>query len=187
MGYRHTKVDILEGAVAAAFDEGLSRLTFGRLAKRLDISDRIIVYYFPSKGDLVTEVLLDLGSKLEAALLATVSTRPADHIGLLRAVWPTLARPEADPVFALYFEAAGLAAAGHEPYRTVVPQLVDRWIDWAADHLSGNPTTRRREAAAAIAVIDGLLLVRQLAGPDTADRAARRICAARRIGAARAR
>ena len=43
MGHRHTKEEILEGAVAAAFEDGLSQLTFGRLAKRLGINDRTIV------------------------------------------------------------------------------------------------------------------------------------------------
>ena len=38
MGYRHTKQDILDGALAAVFDEGLNQLTFGRLAKRLGIT-----------------------------------------------------------------------------------------------------------------------------------------------------
>jgi AcrR family transcriptional regulator len=175
MGYRHTKEDLLEGAIAAAFDEGLSQLTFGRLSKRLQVSDRIIVYYFPTKADLVTEVLLALGSTLQAALLTSFATPPADHLALLRAVWPTVARPEADPVFALFFEAAGLAAAGREPYRSLVPQLVDGWIEWAAEHIVGTPAKRRAEAAAAIATIDGLLLLRQLAGPEAADLAARRL------------
>jgi AcrR family transcriptional regulator len=174
MGYRHTKEEILEGAIAAAFEDGLSQITFGRLAKRLGVSDRIIVYYFPSKDELITEILVELGSKLQAALGATSSSMPADHRALVRSVWPLLARPEADPVFALFFEAAGLAAAGREPYRTLVPQLVEGWIEWAAGLLGGPPGRRRREAAAAIALVDGLLLLRQLAGPETADRAAKR-------------
>jgi AcrR family transcriptional regulator len=175
MGYRHAKDDILDGAIAAAFDDGLSRLTFGRLAKRLGISDRVIVYYFPTKDDLVGEVLLALGAQLRTALATTFSSSPIDHRALLRTTWPTLGRPEFDPVFALFFEAAGLAAAGREPYRTVVPQLVDGWIAWAADLLGGTPAERRREAVAAIAAVDGLLLLRQLAGPEAADLAAERI------------
>ena len=175
MGYRHTKDEILDGAIAAAFDDGLSQLTFGRLAKRLAVSDRVIVYYFPSKDDLITEVLVALGSRLEGTLTATLSAPAADHLALLRSAWPALARPQADPVFALFFEAAGLATAGREPYRSLVPVLVDRWISWAAEHLSGTPSKRRREAVAAIAVIDGLLMLRQLAGSETADSAMRRI------------
>lgn len=175
MGYRHTKDEILEAAVAAAFDDGLSQLTFGRLAKRLGINDRIVVYYFPSKDDLVGEVLAGLGVRLQVALAPIFAARAADHLELLRLAWPVLARPDVDPVFALFFEAAGLAAAGREPYRALVPHLVDGWIEWAAAFLLGAPSKRRSEAAAAIATLDGLLLLRQLAGADTADRAAQRL------------
>ena len=175
VGYRHSREEILDGALAAAFEEGLSQLTFGRLAKRLGVSDRIVVYYFPTKDDLITDVLVGLGAQLQATLEPTFSEPVDDHVQLVRAVWPVLARPDADPVFALFFEAAGLAAAGRSPYDALVPQLVTAWIEWAAGRLRGPPARRRREAAAAIAVIDGLLLLRQLAGPDTADLAARRI------------
>lgn len=177
MGYRHTKEDLLAGALAAAFDLGLSQLTFGRLAKRLGVSDRVVVYYFPSKDDLIGDVLLALGARLQAALAPAFATPAANHIEMLRAAWPVLARPEHDPVFALFFEAGGLAAASREPYRSLVPQLVTAWVEWAAGLITGTPARRRDEAAAAIATIDGLLLFRQLAGPKAADQAARRILA----------
>ncbi len=175
MGYRHTKDEILDGALAAVFDDGLSRLTFGRLARRLGISDRVIVYYFPSKDDLIGEVLASLGEHLRAVLAPALSAPVADHVDLVRVVWPMLARPEVDPVFALFFEAGGLAAAGIDPYTVLVPQLVVGWIDWASGFIRGTPARRRNEASAAIATLDGLLLVRQLAGADVADRAARAI------------
>lgn len=172
MGYRHTKSQILEGALSAALSDGLSQLSFGRLARRLGISDRVIVYYFPSKEDLISDVLLGLGLQLQAALEPAFATRADDHVELLRAAWPILARNEVDPVFALYFEASGLAATGCEPYRTLVPRLVDGWIEWVGHFLTGTPGHRRTQAAAAVGVIDGLLLLRQLSGPDVADRAA---------------
>jgi AcrR family transcriptional regulator len=175
MGHKHTKAEILEGALAAALDDGLSQLTFGRLAKRLGISDRIIVYYFPTKDDLITEVVVSMGLRLQETLAGAFSSPAADYAELVRAAWPVLARPEADPIFALFFEANGLATAGRDPYRTLVPQLVEVWIDWASNFIEGNPTRRRTDAEAAIATIDGLLLLRLLAGPDAADRAARRL------------
>lgn len=184
MGYRHSKDDILEGAIAAVFDDGLHQLTFGRLAKRLGISDRTIVYYFPSKQDLIAETLLELGGRLQTALVGAFSVPLADHRAFIRAVWPRVASTQSDPVFALFFEAAGLAAAGLEPYQSLVPALVDGWITWASGLLAGSPGVRRREATAAIAAIDGLLLLRQLAGPEVADVAARQLARQQRVPSA---
>ena len=175
MGHKHTREDILAGALATAFEAGLSQLTYGRVARRLGINDRIVVYYFPTKDDLVSEVVVSLGGRLQETLAPAFSDPAADHVELLRAAWPLLANPEADPIFALFFEANGLAAAGRDPYRALVPQLVDGWISWAAELLQGTPEQRRTEAETAIALADGLLLLRHLAGPAAADRAAGRL------------
>lgn len=175
MGHRHSKEEILEGALASAFEDGLSQLSFGRVGKRLGTSDRVVVYYFPSKDDLVGEVLFVLGARLQTTLAPMFRSKVADGRGLLRAAWPVLARRDADPVFALFFEAAGLATAGREPYRSLVPQLMEGWVVWASEFIEGTASRRRSEAEAAIAMIDGLLIMRQLAGPTMADRAARRL------------
>ena len=175
MGRKHDHEQILAAAIAVAFAEGLSRVSFGRVAKRLGISDRTVVYYFPTKDALVGAVLMAVGHRLQQALATALVEPVADHKALARASWPPLAHPDADDVFALFFEANGLAAAGHEPYATVVPQLVEAWLAWAAEHLHGAPHQRRAEAAAAIALIDGLLLLRQLAGPEVAHVAAVRL------------
>jgi AcrR family transcriptional regulator len=175
MGHKHSKEEILAGALDTAFVDGLSQLTFGRVARHLGISDRIVVYYFPTKDDLVTEVLLAVAVRLQATLAPMFAAPAADHMDLVRRAWPALARPSADPVFALFFEANGLAAAQREPYRDVVPQLVESWLAWSAELLQGTPAQRRVEAEAAIALIDGLLLLRQLGGAAPANRAAKRL------------
>lgn len=175
MGYKHTKQDILDGAFAAALEDGLSQLTFGRLAKHLGINDRTIVYYFPTKDDLITDVVMSMGQRLQQTL-GSAFTRPAsDHVALARAAWPTLAQAGADPIFALFFEANGLAAARRAPYDTLVPQLIAAWVEWLMTFLTGPAGHRRSEAEAAIALVDGLLLLRQLAGPAAAARAAKRL------------
>jgi AcrR family transcriptional regulator len=175
MGYRHTKQEILDGALAAAIDDGLSQLTFGRLAKRLGINDRTVVYYFPTKDDLITEVVMSMGLQLQSTLGAAFSRPADDHLELARAAWPVLAHVDVDPIFALFFEANGLAATGRAPFDTLVPRLVEAWIDWVMNFLTGTETQRRAEAEATIALIDGLLLLRQLAGAASAGRAAERL------------
>jgi AcrR family transcriptional regulator len=175
MGYRHTKQEILDGALATALDDGLSQLTFGRVAKRLGINDRTVVYYFPTKDALITEVVMSMGLQLQATLAEAFSEPARDHLDLARAAWPVLARAEVDAVFALFFEANGLAATGRAPFDTLVPRLVDAWITWVMHFLTGTAVERRAEAEATIAIVDGLLLLRQLAGPASATRAAERL------------
>lgn len=177
VGHKHSREDILAGALEVAFDDGLSQLTFGRLAKRLGISDRIVVYYFPTKSDLIGEVVIAMGLRLQETLMPAFSVAVADHREMVRRAWPLLATPEHDRVFALFFEANGLAAVGREPYSELVPTLITMWIEWAAEFID-DAVDQRAEATAAISMIDGLLLLRQLAGPQTADRAARTVGAA---------
>ena len=172
MGHKHTKEEILDGAMGVALDDGLNRLTFGRVAKRLGISDRVVVYYFPTKDDLIGQVVMTMGAELQATLGAAFAAPASDHLALARAAWPLLARTEADPVFALFFEATGLATAGQEPYRTLIPGLLDAWVEWMSSFLDGPPEHRRQEAEATLALVDGLLLVRQLVGAAGAERAA---------------
>lgn len=175
MGYRHSREDILAAATAVAAEEGLSSLTFGRVAKRAGTSDRMVVYYFPTKDELIGAVMGELAARLQATLAPSLTAKAADHPALVRIAWPLLATADADPVFALFFEALGLAASGREPFRSLVPRFVQGWIDWTAEYLTGTAARRRAEAEATIAVLDGLLLLRQVAGADAADRAARQL------------
>ena len=175
MGHKYTKEQILHGASDAALECGLSQLTFGRLAKRMGISDRVVVYYFPTKNDLVAAVLFQLGAGLQEKLAVVFGTPLADYLAIAHTAWPVLACPDTDPAFALFFEANGLAAAGVEPYAELVRELVVAWVDWLATFIEGTAEYRRTEAETALALLDGLLLVRHLASPRAANRAATRL------------
>jgi len=175
MGRKHSKEQILAGAIAVAREHGLSQLTFGRVAAQLGISDRTVVYYLPTKDDLVGEVVTSLGVELQQTLGAAFTVTVADHVDLVRRAWPVLAADDTDATFALFFEAIGLAAAGREPYRSLIPELLNGWIAWAATFIEGGDDVRLAEASAAVATIDGLLLLRQIAGPEVAETAGRRL------------
>lgn len=166
---------MLRAALDVAFDEGLSGVSFGRVAKRLGTSDRMVVYYFPTKDDLVTEVVMAMGAQLQGTLAEAFTDRVDDHRELVRLAWPVVTTSAADRVFALFFEANGLATAGRQPFADLVPQLVELWIAWVSGFIDGSEDHQRAEAEAVIALVDGLLLLRQLGGADAAERAARRL------------
>ena len=72
---------------------------------------------------------------------------------------------------ALFFEVIGLAAVGTAPYDALAPAMLEQWLEWLEPRIDA--VDRRAHALAVLARIDGLLLLRTIAGPDAAEDAAR--------------
>jgi AcrR family transcriptional regulator len=174
MGYRHTREDLLASAVAVAHDRGIAAVTFKAVADRAGTNDRTVVYYFPSKADLITAVAVELGGGLQALLERAFGSERLTADELVRRAWPLLVAPDAERIFAIYFEMVGLACARVEPYHALSGFLVNGWIDWLTERIvGGDDDERHRRAAAVVAQLDGLLLVRHVAGAAVGDAAAR--------------
>ena len=173
MGHKYTREQILEGAVELALAEGVGSLTFGRLAKRMGTSDRVIVYYFPSKTTLVSDVLVEIGNQLQAVLAKAFTEPAAGHRQLAKAAYGVLARDDTDAIFAVYFEACGLAAAGAQPFGDLAAALVEGGSVGCPASSAATPNSGVRRPRPRWSLIDGVLLMRQLAGAQAADRAAK--------------
>jgi AcrR family transcriptional regulator len=174
MGFRHSRKDILDAAQGVALEVGIAALTFRNVATRLEIRDRTVVYYFPSKSALVEAVFGRLVADLEGLLASAFGEDPQSATELVRRAWPALSSPGADGAFRLFFEIVGLACAREAPYHAMAQRLLDTWVDWlAARTLGRTAQIRRRRALAVLAQLDGLLLIRHTLGSSAAADAAR--------------
>lgn len=172
MGYRHSKTELLAAAVEVAQSDGLGAVTFGRVAKHLGIADRTVVYYFPTKDALLSELVGELAGSLLAVLDVAFGDTPLPPDQLAVRAWTHLANDRADAVFRLFFEAIGLCMAGNAPYDQLVPTLIEQWAAWLSPKVQAPAARRDAEALRLMALLDGLVLLRLTRGPDAAEAAA---------------
>ncbi len=173
MGYKYDAATIVAAATDAVLADGLSQLTFGSLARRTGIADRTIVYYFPTKVDLLRATVDAVSTRFQDVLGRAFPDTPMSADELFANAWPVLASPSTDPVTALYLELIGLSASGVTPFNELAPGLAAGWVKWLEPKLDyDDAKTRRRAALAVSAVCDGLLVIRQSIGARAANEAA---------------
>ncbi|MFM8382586.1 MAG: TetR/AcrR family transcriptional regulator [Actinomycetota bacterium] len=174
VGYRHSRDDVVAAAASIALRDGMAKLTYRKVAEELGISDRMVVYYLPSKEELVLAAVGALSVRMQTILEQAFGDERRSPDELLKIAWPVLTKRSADRIFALFLEVVGLSAAKVEPYDRISKSILDGWIRWLSDRIDA-PTERdrRRGALGVIARIDGLLLLRHGHGVGAADEAAR--------------
>jgi AcrR family transcriptional regulator len=135
-------------------DHGLLGLSLRPLAAELGTSDRMLLYHFDGKDDLVATVL---GVANDRSVAEVRALPPAD--GVRRAVldlWRLLTTPPVAACQRTYVEAAALGLFGLEPYASVVRAANHRWMAAVADHLVASGTPRARSGRA-VALLDAAL------------------------------
>jgi AcrR family transcriptional regulator len=174
VGYRHSRDEVVEAAASIALRDGMAKLTFRRVAEDLGISDRMVVYYLPSKEDLVMAAVEALSVRMQKILEQAFGDDRRSPDELLKMAWPVLTKKSAEQIFALFLEVVGLSAAKVEPFDRMSRSILDGWIRWLSDRIDAPAERdRRRGALGVIARIDGLLLLRHGHGVGVAHEAAR--------------
>ena len=106
-------------------EHGLIGLSLRPLAAALGTSDRMLLYHFGTKDDLVAAVLRESNDR---AVGCSPHSRRRPTCG--RPCRPLVGRelPRARPCTRMYVEAAALGLLGREPYATVVREANGRWM-----------------------------------------------------------
>lgn len=172
MRRRHDRDTLLHAAVLVCLAEGLGGLSFGAVARRAQVPDRTVVYYFPNKGELVGAVIERLAQQLMTRLEGALGEQRLPAADLLARLWPALTAPDAGPVVRVWLELCVRASTGEQPYLHAAQQLATAWLAWLAEHLDApTPPARRAAAAVMLARVDGALLLHHIGLHDAADQA----------------
>jgi AcrR family transcriptional regulator len=156
---RRRREELAQAATDYALEHGLIGLSLRPVAAALGTSDRMLLYHFDSKDDLV------------AALMRTSTQRAVERVRAMPRsqtvpeavldLWRVISGPEVERLQRLYVEAAALGLFGTEPYAGVVRESNSLWTAALEDHLHEAGLTGP-EAARAVVLLDaafmGLLL-----------------------------
>jgi AcrR family transcriptional regulator len=154
--------DLAEAATDYALEHGVIGLSLRPLAQALGTSDRMLLYHFRDKDDLV------------ATILRTSSARSVDSIRALpaapdlrqavRALWREVSSGRQQRCQRLYLEAAALGLFGKEPYAAEVRDANKGWCAALARHFA-RAGLDRAAARQAAALVDATFMGLQLDEP----------------------
>ena len=138
--------ELAEAATDYVLEHGLIGLSLRPLADALGTSDRMLLYHFESKDDLVATVL-QVSSDRSAAEVRNLPPARGPRRAVL-ALWEALRAPLLSRCQRAYVEAAALGLFGREPYVRILRQANGVWSDAVASYLmaSGAPSTHARRA-----------------------------------------
>lgn len=150
--------------------DGIAGLTYRKVADELSCSDRMVVYYFPAKNDLIMAAVVSLSQEMQRLLEKAFGNERRLAGELVEIAWPVLTKKSGDQIFKVFLEVIGLSASGVEPFKQIAPAILEGWVTWLSPRVqAGTERLRRQQALAVMAQIDGLLLIRHTLGAKAAN------------------
>ncbi len=116
---------LAEAATDYALEHGLIGLSLRPLAAAVGTSDRMLLYHFAGKDDLVASVLR---VSTDRSIREIRDLPPAEDVAdFVVGFWDASVSGQLERCQRLYVEAAALGLLGQEPYASVVREANDRW------------------------------------------------------------
>ena len=119
----------LVARIAALFlARGVADMPLRELARELDTSDRMLLYYFKDKAELVTAALTAIAAKLAEALQAALPSGRVAPAHLLAQVTTLLASRPIKPYMSVWADLVAHGTRGEAPYRAFMSASAAGWL-----------------------------------------------------------
>lgn len=125
-----------ERVAAHLLANGISDSGIRSLARAAGTSDRMLLYYFGTKEDLLREALGLIVGSLSVQLDALFGTRRKSRTRLLQELTSACNDPAFFSMMQLWFEVVGLAARDVPPYKVASQEIAGEFITWIEQHLT---------------------------------------------------
>lgn len=146
---------------------GISASSLRPLAKAARTSDRMLLYYFSDKSEMVAATLEHIALRLGALLGAEGTSAPLPIDQLIPKLFALLSAEALWPYMRLWLEIASLAAKNDPVCRTVGEQIARGFLGWGAAQLdSPTPEAHAIDAAKLLVTIEGMMLLKSVGLDD---------------------
>lgn len=146
---------------------GLDASSLRPLAAAAGTSDRMLLYYFTDKADILESTLDLVVRRLTAALAPITRKTPQPADKLRKAIWSVVRADELHPYMRLWLDIAARAARDEAPFRAVGERIARGFMAWIASQLDAeSDRARTLQAARMLAEIEGLLLLDAVGAGD---------------------
>lgn len=173
----NVRLDRREAAIDRMADhvllEGLAGATLRPLAAAAGTSDRMLLYYFADKDELLTAVLDRIAARLARELDDAIPIgSPRPFALLLEQVWAILGSESHRPYMNIWLDLASGAARDLQPHRNVAGEIADGYFAWVTSRLKPQGDGETPSSAALfLATIEGMYLLKAIGRPAIAGSA----------------
>lgn len=176
---------VIEVLAAHLLRTGLGETSLRQLAAAAGVSDRMLLYYFEDKTDVLSSAMQRVAADFAANLAAAIPETDLSARRIIAAAADLVLAEETRPYMRLWVEVVAAAARREAPFAEIAAQIVEGFMSWIDSRLTAVDTADREAVSAAIlAVIDGLALLEITAGADLTERATRSLAKILGAGAA---
>ena len=120
---------VIERLANHILEHGLAGASLRPLAAAAGTSDRMLLYYFADKDELLTETLARITGRLRDRLNAMLPPSALlSYAPLLDALWSAIGSSELAPTMRLWLELAAGAGRAREPERSVAGAILDGFV-----------------------------------------------------------
>jgi AcrR family transcriptional regulator len=158
--------------------EGLGAATLRPLAAAAGTSDRMLLYYFSNKDELLAATLDRIAKRMIEQLDRAIPAEPRKPFSLLLdQVWVALTSESLRPFMPLWLELASGAARGLQPLRDIASEILGGFLGWVTIRLQPHADREPSQLAPLfIASIEGMYLLTAIGRGDIAQSAAAALC-----------
>ena len=167
-----TKAKLLIKMGEHVLSHGLNTASLRPLAEAAKTSDRMLIYHFGSKENLIGELLLHLAAELQEKLDAALpAVRAKSNTMYLETVVALLRREPFARYMRVWLDIVSAAGHGSNDHKAIGKKMIDGYMQWLEARLPAENENPRATLALLFTIIEGAIVMDAVGQSQLANQA----------------